>query len=121
MCGAPYAAERGRVNGRPAWHGPCVTPEGMTTDRSSNRTDGETHGREQQPVEAGARDTTQRDQARGENAPGAHDPARPDAALEDSLERAPDGQAGTPSAGTPSGGGESIGPGAPFIPSDDHE
>jgi hypothetical protein len=98
------------------------------TDRTANRASGETHGPEQEPVEAGDRDTTQRQQAaRQDDAPG-RDPSRPDADLEDSLAASPDavygqreGQAGTPDAGTPldqtsSAGGESVSPGGDYRP-----
>lgn len=96
-------------------------------DRNSNQTQGETHGKAQQPVEAGDRDTTQREQERSEERPAAHDPAAPDAGVEDSLTMAhsPDaqygqreGQAGTSVAGMPTSGGESQGPGGEFVPRD---
>ena len=60
----------------------------MTEDRNANQARGETHGDQQEPVQAGDRDTTQREQARREDAPSGHDPAAPDAAVEDSLEMA---------------------------------
>jgi hypothetical protein len=59
-------------------------------DRNSNQTRGETHGREQEPVEAGERDSTQQEQERKEGRPAGHDPAAPDAGVEDSLTRAGD-------------------------------
>jgi hypothetical protein len=94
-------------------------------DRNSNQTQGETHGRTQEPVEAGERDTTQQEQERKEGRQAGHDPAAPDAAVEDSLTMAhsPDaaygqreGQAGTADAGMPTSGGESQGPGDEFVP-----
>jgi hypothetical protein len=57
----------------------------MDEDRNANQTQGETHGRAQQPVEAGDRDTTQKEQERKEGRPAGHDPATPDAEVEDSL------------------------------------
>ncbi|HET6380410.1 MAG TPA: hypothetical protein VFH63_05155 [candidate division Zixibacteria bacterium] len=95
----------------------------MTTDRNANRTDGETHGSEQEPVEAGERDTTQQRQHQREGSPPPRDPSQPDADAEDALATSPDqrygrseGQAGTPDAGMPLPGGESQGAGAPFTP-----
>jgi hypothetical protein len=65
---------------------------GMTQDQSANRTQGETHGKEQEPVEAAEHDTTQQEQARHEGEPAAQDPAAPDAEQEDSIRmaRSPD-------------------------------
>jgi hypothetical protein len=74
----------------------------MSEDRNSNQAQGETHGREQQPVEVGERDTTQQEQERSEGRSGGHDPAAPDADVEDSL--------------TPTSGGESQAPGDEFVP-----
>ncbi|HEX2194577.1 MAG TPA: hypothetical protein VHK63_06455 [Candidatus Limnocylindria bacterium] len=100
----------------------------MTSDQTSSRTTGETHGQEQEPVEAGERDTTQRDQAHGEGAPATQAPEQPDAQVEDSIRMAhsPDaaygkqeGQAGTPDAGMPTGGGESQGPGGEYVPQEE--
>ena len=64
----------------------------MTHDQSVNRTQGETHGQEQEPVEAAERDTTQREQALHEGEASTHDPAAPDAEQEDSIRmaRSPD-------------------------------
>lgn len=80
----------------------------MTTDRGASRTEGETHGPEQEPVVAGERDTIQQEQAQREGSAPLRDPAAPDADLEDSLATSPDavygqseGQAGTPEAGMP--------------------
>jgi hypothetical protein len=100
----------------------------MTHDQSANRTQGETHGEEQEPVEATERDTTQKEQARREGEAPTHDPAAPDAEQEDSIRMAqsPDaiygqreGQAGQPEAGMPTGGGESQTPGGEFVPRDE--
>lgn len=95
----------------------------MTTDRNARRTDGETHGPDQVPVEAGERDTTQQRQHEKEGRPPLRDPSKPDADAEDALATEPDalygqseGQAGTPDAGMPAPGGESQGAGAPFTP-----
>lgn len=105
----------------------------MTTDRSANRTDGETHGSDQQPVTAGERDGTQREQAAREGEEPVRDPSRPDADLEDSLAVSPDatygmreGQAGTSDAGMPldqtsSAGGESVSPGGEYRPDTDEQ
>lgn len=99
----------------------------MDQDRNSNQAQGETHGREQQPVEAGVRDTTQGEQERDEGRNAGHDPARPDAGMEDSLTMAHsadaqygqrEGQAGTSDAGMPTSGGESQAPGDEFVPRD---
>jgi hypothetical protein len=60
----------------------------MEDDRNANVAQGETHGREQTPVEAGDRDTTQNEQERREGRPAGHDPAAPDAEVEDSLRMA---------------------------------
>lgn len=99
----------------------------MNEDRNSNQAQGETHGRDQRPVEAGDRDTTQREQERNEGRSAGHDPAAPDAGVEDSLTMAhsPDaqygqreGQAGTSDAGMPTSGGESQDPGNEFVPRD---
>lgn len=57
-------------------------------DRNANVAQGETHGREQEPVEAGDRDTNQDEQERREGRPAGHDPAAPDAEVEDSLRMA---------------------------------
>ena len=54
-------------------------------DRNSNQAQGETHGRAQEPVEAGERDTTRQEQEAREGRPAGHDPAAPDAEVEDSL------------------------------------
>ncbi len=54
-------------------------------DRGSNRAQGETHGPEQEPIEAGERDTVQQGQAQREGRPASQDPATPDAEVEDSL------------------------------------
>ncbi len=64
----------------------------MTHDQSANRTQGETHGREQKPVEAAERDTTQQKQAEREGEPAEQDPAAPNAEQEDSIRmaRSPD-------------------------------
>jgi hypothetical protein len=100
----------------------------MTHDQSANRTQGETHGEEQEPVETGERDATQQRQAAREGQEPTHDPAAPDAEQEDSLRMAqsPDaaygqreGQAGQPDAGMPTGGGESQAPGGEFVPRDE--
>ncbi|HET7582428.1 MAG TPA: hypothetical protein VFL75_06725 [Candidatus Limnocylindria bacterium] len=81
---------------------------GMSTDQGASRTDGETHGQSQEPVNAGERDATQREQAQNEGRAPIADPAAPDADREDSLATSPDatygqaeGQAGTGSAGMP--------------------
>ena len=47
------------------------------------RTTGETHGTEQEPVEAGERDATQREQAANEHAPAEHDPSTPTQTTQD--------------------------------------
>lgn len=47
------------------------------------RATGETHGAEQEPVEAGERDATQREQAMNEGAPAHHDPATPTQGTQD--------------------------------------
>lgn len=60
----------------------------MEDDRNANVTQGETHGRSQEPVEAGEHDTTQEEQERREGRPAGHDPAAPDADVEDSLSMA---------------------------------
>lgn len=60
----------------------------MTHDQSANRTQGETHGREQEPVEAAEHDTTQKEQERHEGEPAAQDPAAPNAEQEDSIRMA---------------------------------
>jgi hypothetical protein len=60
----------------------------MTHDQNANRTQGETHGREQEPVEATERDTTQQEQAAREGQPPVHDPAAADAEQEDSIRMA---------------------------------
>ena len=60
----------------------------MTNDQSANRTQGETHGPEQQPVEATERDTTQQGQEAREGRPPTQDPAAPDAEQEDSIRMA---------------------------------
>lgn len=57
----------------------------MGEDRNSNQTQGETHGRTQEPVEAGDRDTTRQEQEAREGRSAGHDPAAPDAEVEDSL------------------------------------
>jgi hypothetical protein len=100
----------------------------MTTDRNARRTDGETHGSDQEPVEAGERDTTQQRQHEQEGDPPLRDPASPDADAEDSLATRPDalygqseGQVGTPDAGMPTPGGESQGAGDPFRPRQDED
>jgi hypothetical protein len=99
----------------------------MTTDKNANRTDGETQGQQQRPVEAGDRDTTQQEQEQNEGRPAGHDPAAADAEVEDSLTMAhgPDtaygqreDQAGTSDAGMPTSGGESQSPGTEFVPRD---
>jgi hypothetical protein len=54
-------------------------------DRTGNRAQGETHGRAQEPVEAGEHDTVQQEQAEREGRPAGHDPTAPDAEVEDSL------------------------------------
>jgi hypothetical protein len=80
----------------------------MSTDQTTNRTDGETHGLSQEPVTAGERDATQREQAQKEGQAPIADPASQDADREDSLAVSPDatygqaeGQAATGSAGMP--------------------
>jgi len=60
----------------------------MQDDRNANVAQGETLGREQVPVEAGDRDTTQNEQERREGRTAGHDPAAPDAETEDSLRMA---------------------------------
>jgi hypothetical protein len=60
----------------------------MEDDRNANVTQGETLGREQEPVEAGERDTTQDEQERREGRADGHDPAAADAETEDSLRMA---------------------------------
>lgn len=99
----------------------------MDEDRNANQTQGETHGRTQEPVEAGDRDTVQREQEQKEGQPAGHDPVAADAEVEDSLTMAhsPDAahgqredQAGTSDAGVPSSGGESQSPGREFVPRD---
>jgi hypothetical protein len=60
----------------------------MDDDRNANVTQGETHGRQQEPVEAGERDTTQDEQERREGRPAGHDPTAADAEVEDSLRMA---------------------------------
>ena len=99
----------------------------MDEDRNANQTQGETHGRTQEPVEAGDRDTTQQEQERKEGRPAGHDAAAADAEVEDSLTMAhsPDAaygqredQAGTSDAGMPTSGGESQTPGREFVPRD---
>ncbi len=60
----------------------------MTNDQRANRTQGETHGQDQEPVQAAERDTTQSEQARQEGEAATHDPAAPDAEQEDSLRMA---------------------------------
>ena len=57
----------------------------MTQRQYGNQTSGETLGREQEPIGAGERDTTQRRQAEREGAPPLRDPSRPDAAQEDTI------------------------------------
>jgi hypothetical protein len=99
----------------------------MDQDRNSSQAQGETHGRDQQPVEAGDRDTTQQEQERRAGRPARHDPAATDAEVEDSLTMAhsPDAaygqreeQAGTSDAGMPTSGGESQDPGDEYVPRD---
>jgi hypothetical protein len=104
-----------------------MDPRSRTDDHSAARTQGETHGQRQEPVEAGERDSTRREQERHDGRSAGHDPAAPDAAVEDSLTMAhsPDAaygqredQAGTADAGMPTQGGESQGPGREFEPRD---
>ncbi|HEX6129743.1 MAG TPA: hypothetical protein VF071_12045 [Candidatus Limnocylindria bacterium] len=57
----------------------------MDQDRNANQAQGETHGRRQEPVEAGDRDTTQQEQELKQGRPTGHDPAARDAKIEDSL------------------------------------
>jgi hypothetical protein len=54
-------------------------------DQGSNQAQGETHGPDQEPVEAGDRDNVQREQAQREGRPAGQDPGSPDAEVEDSL------------------------------------
>ena len=54
------------------------------------RATGETHGTEQEPVEAGERDTTQQEQAQSEGAPAEHDPATPTQRTQDAYGQSPD-------------------------------
>jgi hypothetical protein len=54
------------------------------------RTTGETHGTEQEPVEAGERDATQREQAANEGAPAEHDPSSPTQTTQDAYGQSPD-------------------------------
>ena len=54
------------------------------------RATGETHGRQQEPVESGEHDGTQREQAADEGAPAEHDPSRPTQTTQDAYGQSPD-------------------------------